>query len=48
MRFWNNELWNNEEAVLEKIRETKCYPHPGPLPERERAQTIPSPLRGEG
>nr|WP_286164304.1 MULTISPECIES: hypothetical protein [Enterobacteriaceae] len=40
MRFWNNELWNNEEGVLEKsLKHCKgCYP----LPERERVR-----MRGE-
>lgn len=32
IRFWNNELWNNEEAVLEKILETLQAPQPSPRP----------------
>lgn len=34
IRFWNNELWNNEEAVLEKILETlqTLLPSPRPSP----------------
>ncbi|MRS89612.1 DUF559 domain-containing protein [Enterobacteriaceae bacterium RIT714] len=42
LRFWNNELLNNEEAVLERILETlqtHIYPHTGPLPKRERGKT---------
>lgn len=31
LRFWNNELWNNEEAVLDKILET-LQPSPRPSP----------------
>ncbi|RAY73733.1 hypothetical protein DP185_01405 [Enterobacter hormaechei] len=32
IRFWNNELWNNEEAVLERILETLQMLQPSPLP----------------
>jgi very-short-patch-repair endonuclease len=39
LRFWNNEVLGNMEAVLEQIRETASVtkagsstPHPGPLP----------------
>ncbi|CAD5358333.1 Endonuclease domain-containing protein [Enterobacter cancerogenus] len=34
IRFWNNELWNNEEAVLETILETlqALLPSPRPSP----------------
>ncbi|WP_218656794.1 DUF559 domain-containing protein, partial [Enterobacter cloacae] len=32
IRFWNNELWNNEEAVLEQIRETLQMLLPSPRP----------------
>ena len=39
IRFWNNELWNNEEAVLEKILETLQMLQPSPRP---------SPRKGEG
>ena len=39
IRFWNNELWNNEEAVLERILETLQALHPSPRP---------SPGKGEG
>ncbi|MBL5912036.1 endonuclease domain-containing protein [Enterobacter asburiae] len=32
IRFWNNELWDNEEAVLEKILETLQMLQPSPRP----------------
>ncbi|MDU4150711.1 MULTISPECIES: endonuclease domain-containing protein [Phytobacter] len=32
MRFWNNELWQNEEAVLERIFETLQMLLPSPRP----------------
>ncbi|MFY9995896.1 MAG: endonuclease domain-containing protein [Leclercia sp.] len=34
IRFWNNELWNNEEGVLEEILTTlqKRLPSPRPSP----------------
>ncbi|HHA1273432.1 TPA: endonuclease domain-containing protein [Enterobacter mori] len=32
IRFWNNELWDNEVAVLEKILETLQMLHPSPRP----------------
>ncbi|WP_218658488.1 DUF559 domain-containing protein, partial [Enterobacter cloacae] len=32
IRFWNNELWDNEEAVLEQIRETLQMLLPSPRP----------------
>ena len=32
IRFWNNELWKNEEAVLEKILETLQMLQPSPRP----------------
>ena len=32
IRFWNNELCNNEEAVLEKILETLQMLQPSPRP----------------
>jgi very-short-patch-repair endonuclease len=43
IRFWNNELWQNEEAVLEKIFEVlqTLLPSPGPLPKRRgRKNTV--------
>jgi very-short-patch-repair endonuclease len=47
MRFWNNEVLNNTDAVLSRILETAAdpaYPSPGP-PLRGAP---PSPTRGEG
>ncbi|MFO7995746.1 MAG: endonuclease domain-containing protein [Dehalococcoidia bacterium] len=35
LRFWNNEVLLNREAVLERIMEA-MHPHPNPLPSRER------------
>ncbi|MCU6249516.1 endonuclease domain-containing protein [Enterobacter cloacae] len=32
IRFWNNELWDNEETVLEQIRETLQMLLPSPRP----------------
>jgi Uncharacterized protein conserved in bacteria len=32
IRFWNNELWNNEEAVLETILEALQMRLPSPRP----------------
>ena len=32
IRFWNNELWDNEEVVLEKILETLQMLQPSPRP----------------
>ena len=38
LRFWNNEVSDNLQGVLYRIRETlsRCHPHPDPLPGRER------------
>ena len=36
MRFWDHEILNNLEVVLEAIRLNLENPHPDPLPERER------------
>src|SRR5262249_23471625 len=36
VRFWNNEVLNNIESVLEAIRSELIPPHPGPLPQGER------------
>jgi very-short-patch-repair endonuclease len=36
LRFWNNEVIENPEGVLQRIVECIDYPHPGPLPGRER------------
>ena len=32
IRFWNNDLWNNEEAVLEKVLEILHTLQPSPRP----------------
>jgi len=36
LRFWNNEVFVNMEAILEKIAAVLSDPHPDPLPSRER------------
>jgi very-short-patch-repair endonuclease len=36
LRFWNNEVLQNFENVLERINNVALYPHPDPLPKRER------------
>lgn len=40
LRFWNNEIDCNEEAVLEIILQelNRLSPHPNPLPERARGR----------
>jgi very-short-patch-repair endonuclease len=37
LRFWNNEIIENLEGVWMRIAECIDYPHPCPLPGRERA-----------
>ncbi len=36
LRFWNNDIIENINGVLEVIRVSVSDPHPNPLPERER------------
>jgi very-short-patch-repair endonuclease len=36
LRFWDNEVFNNLEGVLETIRRALLTPHPDPLPQGER------------
>ena len=36
LRFWNNDVLGNTEAVLDKIREHLITPSPLPLPQGER------------
>lgn len=36
LRFWNHEVLNLSDAVLEKILQEIEIPHPSPLPSRER------------
>ncbi|MBI5212328.1 MAG: DUF559 domain-containing protein [Nitrospirae bacterium] len=31
LRFWDNEVFNNLEGVLESIRDALLTPHPNPL-----------------
>jgi very-short-patch-repair endonuclease len=37
LRFWDNEVMENIDAVLEQIMRTLSDPHPNPLPGRARA-----------
>jgi len=39
LRFWNNEVLENIEAVVEQIHQTLSNPHPYPLPKRAREKT---------
>lgn len=36
LRFWDNDVFNNLEGVLENIRNNLLTPHPHPLPQGER------------
>lgn len=36
LRFWDNDVLVNTEAVLQQISEALTDPHPSPLPTRER------------
>ncbi len=36
LRFWDNEVFNNLEGVLESIRAALLTPHPFPFPQGER------------
>ncbi|MES9951065.1 MAG: DUF559 domain-containing protein [Candidatus Thiodiazotropha sp.] len=50
LRFWNNDVLQNTEAVLEIIY-NQLLPHPNPLPKGEGPINLPLPLgegRGEG
>ena len=40
LRFWDNEVFNNLEGVLEFIRDDLLTPHPNPLPQGERENNI--------
>jgi len=42
LRFWDNEVFNNLESVLESIRDDLLTPHPNPnpLPQGERENNI--------
>ena len=36
LRFWDHEVLKDIDAVLQEIYTVISYPHPSPLPERER------------
>lgn len=40
LRFWNDEVLQNVEGVYEAISDNINYPHPNPLPQREREGVI--------
>jgi adenine-specific DNA-methyltransferase len=43
LRFWNHEVLNNTEELLETISRASACPHPDPLPEGEGISTsVPS------
>jgi very-short-patch-repair endonuclease len=39
LRFWDNEVMEDIEAVLERIAAVLSDPHPSPLPDRARVKT---------
>jgi very-short-patch-repair endonuclease len=39
-RFWDNQIFNNLEGVLEMIRDVLLTPHPDPLPQGERGDSF--------
>ena len=43
LRFWDNEVLMNMEAVLERIFQVLNDPHPCPLPKRARVKRIVEP-----
>ncbi len=40
LRFWDNQVFNNLEGVLETIRDALITPHPDPLPQGEREKVL--------
>ena len=46
LRFWNNDVFEQTEAVLQTILSSLVTPHPNPLPQGERGQN-PSLARGK-
>jgi very-short-patch-repair endonuclease len=38
VRFWDNDVLRETEAVLQQIADAVADPHPSPLPSRERGQ----------
>jgi very-short-patch-repair endonuclease len=38
LRFWDNDVLKDIKAVLEMILQELAYPHPDPLPKRERGR----------
>ncbi len=41
LRFWDNQIFNHLEGVLETIRNALLTPHPDPLPQGEREDAPP-------
>src|SRR2546425_3694740 len=51
LRFWDNEVLTEPEAVLQRILDAVNSTHPNPLPQGARGKkplTLPSPSWGEG
>ena len=52
IRFWNNDVVDNFEGVVQTIERELKHPHPNPLPQAgEGAETrpdLPSPVHGRG
>jgi very-short-patch-repair endonuclease len=46
LRFWNSEVLEDMEAVLQQIAAAMEGPHPGPLPSSGEGEEIPSPSLG--
>ena len=42
LRFWDNQVLEDIDAVLERIVEALRDPHPYPLPDRERVNNTPA------
>ena len=40
LRFWNNQIFDHLEGVLETIRNALLTPHPDPLPQGERGDNF--------
>ncbi|MBI4689581.1 MAG: DUF559 domain-containing protein, partial [Nitrospirae bacterium] len=40
VRFWDNEVFDNIEGVLETIQATLLTPHPNPLPQGAREENF--------
>jgi very-short-patch-repair endonuclease len=48
LRFWDNEVFENLDGVLERIGKRLIFPHPDPLPEGEGENLLTPVGRGLG